>query len=219
LNRFQKPFLKFLYQQKVMFRNSIRRVLRTVPRRASVRSFGFDLLPSSMFPQTSLFHRSALPFPRPMFSMPDATFLQTPVSINESDDAISIKVEVPGVKREDIQVELNSNMLTVKGKKERVSKSEKTHEGEFEYEERSFGSFSRSFQVPESTKPDDIKAAFNDGILSVCVKKQKVQANQIQIEGKEGEKQVNVKEGHPEKQDQGGQGQQTQAQSHEGRTG
>jgi HSP20 family protein len=185
-----------------MFRNTIRRALRTVPRRvATQRSFGFDLMPSSMFPQTSLFHRNALPFPRAMFGMPDANFLQTPVSINEVDDAINIKVEVPGVKREDIQVELNGNMLTVKGKKERVSKSEKTQEGEFEYEERSFGSFSRSFQVPDSTKPDDIKAAFKDGILSVSVKKQKVQANQIQIEGKEGENQVNVQGQSEETQD------------------
>jgi len=87
------------------------------------------------------------------------------VDIREMDNNIVIHAELPGLNRNDINIELKDNTLTISGEK----KYEKKEENEkFHRMERSYGKFSRSFAVPLELKEDQIKACFNNGVLEVC---------------------------------------------------
>lgn len=91
-----------------------------------------------------------------------------PVDIVENDDAYSITVEIPGARKEDVNVESHDNVLTIKGEKksEREEKDEHRH-----YVERSYGSFSRAFTLPSDAAGDKVKATFRDGVLTIEVPK------------------------------------------------
>jgi len=89
-----------------------------------------------------------------------------PVDIYETNDGIVLKVELPGVNKDDVSVEVKNNVLTLKG--ERLLDPEIKDEHYYR-KERSFGKFNRSFSLQEPIKPDLIKAAFKDGVLTVEV--------------------------------------------------
>ncbi len=89
-----------------------------------------------------------------------------PVDIYETDDGIVLKVELPGVNKDDVSVEVKDNVLTLKG--ERLLDPE-IKDDHYYRKERSFGRFNRSFSLQEPIKPDLIKAGFKDGILTVEV--------------------------------------------------
>jgi HSP20 family protein len=89
-----------------------------------------------------------------------------PVDIYETDDGIVLKIELPGVNKEDVSVEVKDNVLTLKG--ERLLDPEIKDEHYYR-KERSFGKFNRSFSLQESIRPDSIKASFKDGVLTVEV--------------------------------------------------
>lgn len=88
--------------------------------------------------------------------------------VAENDDAYVVTVEVPGAKREDVGIELDGEMITIRGEKrsEREEKGERRH-----YVERCYGSFSRSFTLPRDTDRERIKASFQDGVLTVEIPK------------------------------------------------
>ena len=90
------------------------------------------------------------------------------VDLSESKDGYAITVELPGTKKEDVHVECHENLLTIHGEKrnEREEKDEHRH-----YIERSYGSFSRSFRLPNDASEDQVKAIFKDGILTVEIPK------------------------------------------------
>ncbi len=88
------------------------------------------------------------------------------VEVEERDDQYEINVELPGVRAEDVNVDLEDDVLTISGSKER---KETRGEGAYRQSERVYGSFRRSFQLPEDVKPDDIRATFRDGVLTVSV--------------------------------------------------
>ena len=90
------------------------------------------------------------------------------VDIFETYDEIVVQVEVPGLLREDIALNLDNNVLTLKGnrKLDKESADENYHRIE-----RSYGSFSRSFSIPTMIKEDDIKADYKDGVLSIALPK------------------------------------------------
>ena len=99
-------------------------------------------------------------------------FRWSPASeVAENDNAYVVTVELPGTKREDVQLEIHENVLTIHGEKksEREEKNEKRH-----YVERSYGSFTRSFSLPPNTEAERIKASFKDGVLTVKVPKTEV---------------------------------------------
>lgn len=87
-----------------------------------------------------------------------------PVDIYETTDGIVLKVELPGVNKDDVSVEVKDNVLTLKG--ERLLDPEIKDEHYYR-KERSFGKFNRSFSLQETIKPDLIKASFKDGVLTV----------------------------------------------------
>jgi HSP20 family protein len=90
------------------------------------------------------------------------------VDIAEQDDEYLVKVELPGVEKNDVSITLESNILTVRGTK----RQEKEDKGrEYHRVERSYGSFHRSFTLPISVQADKINAVFADGILSVTLPK------------------------------------------------
>jgi len=90
------------------------------------------------------------------------------VDIYETDEAIILKAELPGIKKEDVSVEIKDNVLTLKG--ERVEDKEVKNESYFR-KERCFGTFSRAFNLQHRVQPDKIKARFKDGILKVEIPK------------------------------------------------
>ena len=100
--------------------------------------------------------------------------------IHEKDGYYTLDIEVPGYKKEDVSMELSNGYLTIKAK-HNTSEEEKDAKGNLVRSERSFGSCSRSFYVGENIKGDDIKAKFDNGMLSVSLPS----AEQKQIESKE----------------------------------
>lgn len=82
------------------------------------------------------------------------------VDITESDKEFLIKAELPEVKKEDIKVDVNNGVVTLSGERRSEKKDEKEHRIE-----RFYGSFSRSFSLPDSVKEEDIKAENKDGML------------------------------------------------------
>ncbi len=90
------------------------------------------------------------------------------VDINETDDVYTITADLPGVKKKDVKVTLKDGVLEING--ERTLKS-KEDDSTYHRRERSQGSFSRSFHLPETVLEDKISAGFKDGILSVEVPK------------------------------------------------
>lgn len=90
------------------------------------------------------------------------------VDVMRSGDDITVRAELPGVKAEDVDVELSDNVLTIRG--ERKSEEQKEDEG-YLVRESSYGSFERMLTIPEGVDPASITASFNDGILEVKVPK------------------------------------------------
>jgi HSP20 family protein len=90
------------------------------------------------------------------------------VDIYDKDDHIMLKAELPGVDKEQIEVDVKDRVLTLKG--ERVLDNE-VKEGSYFRRERSFGKFERRFVLPVSVNVDDIKATYKDGLLRVEIPK------------------------------------------------
>lgn len=102
-----------------------------------------------------------------------------PVDVLETEDSIILKAELPGVTRPDISVEVQDNMLILKGERhfERDTKEENFHRIE-----RSYGKFFRSFSLPSEVDPEKVKASFKDGVLEVIVPKVgKAKAKQVEV--------------------------------------
>ena len=94
------------------------------------------------------------------------------VDIKETDKEFLVKAELPGIKREDVKVSLDDDVLTIRGERrhEKDVKGEKTHRVE-----RFYGTFCRSFTLPEYADAKAIRAESKDGVLNVYVPKQKIE--------------------------------------------
>ena len=90
------------------------------------------------------------------------------VDVSENDDEIVLRAELPGIRPDDMELDLQDRILTLKGKKKQDRKVEQEH---FLRIERSYGSFSRSFQIPAAVKVGEIEAVFNDGVLMITLPK------------------------------------------------
>jgi HSP20 family protein len=90
------------------------------------------------------------------------------VDVSEDDKEYLIKAELPEVKKEDVRVSVDNGMLTLSGER----KMEKEEKGKkFHRVERSYGSFTRSFTLPDGADPQQVKAEFKEGILLVHLPK------------------------------------------------
>jgi HSP20 family protein len=88
------------------------------------------------------------------------------VNIVENKNEYVVSMSVPGFKKEDFKIDVESNMLTISSEKE-VSKEEK--ESKFTRKEYSYSSFSRSFTIPDEVNPEKIEAKYEDGILKLIL--------------------------------------------------
>ena len=102
-----------------------------------------------------------------------------PFSALETDEQFLISAEIPGVKKEDINVDLEKGRLVISG--ERIFENEE--EGKtFHRVESRYGSFNRSFQLPDNVDKDSIQASYKDGLLNITIDKNKKEAAKKQIE-------------------------------------
>ncbi|MEQ1438557.1 Hsp20/alpha crystallin family protein [Fontimonas sp. SYSU GA230001] len=90
------------------------------------------------------------------------------VDISETDKEYLVKGELPGVKKEDVSIEVHNGVLTLSGERkyEKEDKGEKYHRVE-----RAYGSFSRSFTLPDNVDEKAIEAEFKDGVVTVHLPK------------------------------------------------
>jgi HSP20 family protein len=104
----------------------------------------------------------------------DLTATTPSVNVKESDKDYRIELAAPGMKREDFNIELQNNVLTISTEK-KEQKEEKL-EGKFLRKEFSYRAFQRSFALPENCEKDNIKATYTDGILNITLNKKYVEA-------------------------------------------
>ena len=100
-------------------------------------------------------------------SMLSNFFSPTADAINK-EDCYEIQVELPGVSEKDVEVSIEDGVLTLRGEK-RSEREEK--DKNYYFSERRYGSFERSFRLPEDVKESDIKATYKDGVLRLMLPK------------------------------------------------
>ncbi len=98
----------------------------------------------------------------------------------ETDDDFRLRLDVPGMTKEDITINLQDRTLTVSGDRS----SERTDEGEeFVRVERAFGTFHRTFTLPDAVDADHIEATYKDGVLTITIPKtEESMRRQIEIQ-------------------------------------
>jgi HSP20 family protein len=102
------------------------------------------------------------------------------LDVHEDVEKVTVQVELAGMKKEDFDISLQDDVLTISG--ERKAESEK-REGESFRSERVFGSFSRTVTLPAPVQTDAVKAAYQDGILTVTLPKaEEAKPRKIQVE-------------------------------------
>ena len=102
------------------------------------------------------------------------------VDIYETKESIVLNVELPGVTKEDIYLEVKDSTLTIKGEK-KLEKDVK--EENFHRMERTYGSFTRAFTLPSTVQQDRVKAKFRDGILEIMIPKaEEAKPKQIKVD-------------------------------------
>jgi HSP20 family protein len=104
------------------------------------------------------------------------------VDISETDHEFIIKAEIPEVGKEDLKVTVDNNVLTIRGER----KQEKEEKGKkFHRVERYYGTFARSFTLPENVDQAKIEASFKDGMLNLRLPKtREVRAKEIEVKVK-----------------------------------
>ena len=107
----------------------------------------------------------------------------------ETEKEIRVVTEMPGLKRENIDIDVENNVLTIRGEK----REERTEgeQGRWHLAERRYGTFSRSFVLPRDVDAENIQASFQDGVLTVSVpKSEKARRRRIEIGGMDGQQQL-----------------------------
>lgn len=106
--------------------------------------------------------------------------LTPPLDLHETKDNFIVKAELPGMKKEDIEVSLHNGSLSISGER----KNEEKFEGANVYRsERSFGCFQRTITLPAAVAADKIKAQYKDGVLTVTLPKaEEAKPKQIDVQ-------------------------------------
>jgi HSP20 family protein len=95
-----------------------------------------------------------------------------------------VRADLPGIDPKDVEITVSGDQLTIRGKRERVREEK---DPALVHREVSYGSFERSVRLPEGVKPEEIKAAFHNGVLELTVPvpdQPKIRKVPIQVEGK-----------------------------------
>ena len=102
----------------------------------------------------------------------EAPILIPPVEVYETDKEVVVKVDLPGVKKEDIEITVKENAVVIRAerKEEREEKTENVHRSE-----RFYGVIERVIQLPVEVNPDEAKAEYKDGVLEIRIPKAQVE--------------------------------------------
>ncbi len=104
------------------------------------------------------------------------------VDVEERDDEYQVKVELPGVSKDDVKITVQDNILTIHGEKKR---EKETKGSNYHRVERSYGSFQRSFTLPTSVRHDKVEASYKEGILTIALPKaEEAKPKQIEVKVK-----------------------------------
>lgn len=109
----------------------------------------------------------------PSFTVGDyagAGELSPSVDVYEEGDTLVVKAELPGIRKEDLNVSITDNRITLSGEKKHEKKVDKKN---YHWCESSYGTFSRSFRLPDNVNGEAADAAFHDGVLEVRIPKTK----------------------------------------------
>ena len=87
-----------------------------------------------------------------------------PVEIYDTDDAVMVRVELPGVAKEDVHVEVHENTLSLRGERK---PDPSITEGQYYRQERTYGPFQRTFRLPMQVDMANVEAAYKDGLLEL----------------------------------------------------
>jgi HSP20 family protein len=127
------------------------------------------------------------------------------MDVSETEGEIRVSAELPGVAEDDIDVSLNDDVLTIRGEKKFERKDDKEN---YHFVERSYGTFQRSLRLPFPVDPEQVKASFENGVLTVSLPKsaQQERTRRIQVQrGQGGTQQIGQSGGQMLQGQQGGQ--------------
>jgi HSP20 family protein len=117
------------------------------------------------------------------------------VDIKETGNDLRLDLELPGLKPEDVEITTDNGVLTIRGEKR--SERKEGEENRYHLVERSYGSFTRSFTLPQGVDENQIQADFQNGVLSVQIPKAALpQPKKIQIGGSQQKQQASVGSGN-----------------------
>jgi HSP20 family protein len=110
--------------------------------------------------------RSTFPSPHGMFENPALGDFRAKLDVSGNDNEYEVSIEVPGLSQDDIDIELQGDVLSIKGKKVAVNESKDTR---YYRVERSVGSFQRTLTLPDDADADRIEARISKGVLAVHI--------------------------------------------------
>ncbi|WFT77569.1 Hsp20/alpha crystallin family protein [Methylobacterium sp. CB376] len=110
-------------------------------------------------------------------------FIAAHINVSETDKEIRVTAELPGVTDKDIDVSLDDNVLTIRGEK-KFEQSQGGEKENFHFVERSYGTFQRSLRLPFPVDPEQVKASFEHGVLTIALPKtaQQERSRRIQVQ-------------------------------------
>jgi HSP20 family protein len=108
------------------------------------------------------------------------------IDVVETDDAVKVYADLPGVGKDEVDLSIASNVLTIKGEKQQKDEKNKEKDAQKNYRDETWaGSFQRTLSLPESVDPQNVEASMKDGVLTVVLgKKEEVKPRQIDVKVK-----------------------------------
>jgi HSP20 family protein len=101
------------------------------------------------------------------------------VDINENEQALVVRADLPGIDPKDLDIRVENNILTIRGERKF---EKKTDEANYLRVERAYGSFSRSFSLANTVNPEGIKADYQNGVLTLTIpKREEAKPKQIKV--------------------------------------
>lgn len=124
------------------------------------------------------FFNAPFVFNRP-YVVSDESKMRPTTDISETDNSYEVRAELPGVSKDDIQISVKDNLLSIKGEKRQENEDESK---KYKRIERRYGTFERNFTLPPKVDVDNINAKFNNGVLTLSIPKpEEVKPKEIPI--------------------------------------
>ena len=121
-------------------------------------------------PSSDLFDSFFAEFGLPALSSRDEVWAPA-IDVSETETEYTVKAELPGINKKNIDISLTDGVLTIKGEKKHEKKEEKEN---YHFLETRYGSFSRSLRLPEDASTEKVDATYTDGVRTVSIPKTEV---------------------------------------------